>query len=36
MPILQGKILEESTVHTDSWTAWDELVVNGWGHYRVF
>ncbi|MDR1267792.1 MAG: transposase [Holosporales bacterium] len=29
MPIIQGKILERSTVHTDGWSAYDGLVVNG-------
>jgi transposase-like protein len=36
MPIIQGKILEGSTVHTDGWKAYDGLVVNGYDHYRVF
>jgi transposase len=29
MPIIQRKILEGSTVHTDGWEAYDGLVVNG-------
>ena len=36
MPIIQGKILEGSTIHTDGWKAYDGLVVNGYDHYRVF
>jgi transposase-like protein len=36
MPIIQGKILEGSTVHTDGWKAYDGLVLNGYDHYRVF
>jgi transposase-like protein len=36
MPIIQGKILEGSTVCTDGWKAYDGLVVNGYDHYRVF
>ena len=36
MPIIQGKILEGSTVHTDGWKAYDGLVINGYDHYRVF
>jgi transposase-like protein len=36
MPIISGKILEGSTVHTDGWKAYDGLVVNGYDHYRVF
>jgi transposase-like protein len=36
MPIIQGKVLEGSTVNTDGWRAYDGLVVNGYDHYRVF
>ena len=36
MPIIQGKILEGSTIHTDSWKAYDGLILNGYNHYRVF
>ena len=36
MPIIQGKILEGSTIHTDSWKAYDGLILNGYDHYRVF
>ncbi len=36
MPIIQGKILEGSTVHTDGWKAYDGLILNGYDHYRVF
>jgi len=36
LPIIQGKILEGSTVHTDGWKAYDGLVLNGYDHYRVF
>jgi len=36
MPIIQGKILESSTVYTDGWGAYDGLIVNGYDHYRVF
>ncbi len=36
MPIIQGKILEGSTIHTDGWKAYDGLVLNGYNHYRVF
>lgn len=36
MPIIQGKILEGSTVHTDGWKAYDGLVLNGYTHHRVF
>ena len=36
MPIIQGKILEDSTVYTDGWRAYDGLVLNGYEHYRIF
>lgn len=36
MPIIQGKILENSTIHTDGWKAYDGLILNGYEHYRVF
>ena len=36
MPIIQGKILEGSTIHTDGWKAYDGLILNGYNHYRVF
>jgi transposase-like protein len=35
-PIIQGQILEGSTVHTDGWSAYDGLVVSGVDPYRVF
>lgn len=36
MPIIQGKILEGSTINTDGWKAYDGLVLNGYTHHRVF
>lgn len=36
MPIIQGKILAGSTIHTDGWKAYDGLILNGYNHYRVF
>lgn len=36
MPIIQGKILEGSVIHTDGWKAYDGFVLNGYDHYRVF
>ena len=36
MPIIQGKILENSTIHIDGWRAYDGLILNGYDHYRVF
>ena len=36
MPIIQGKILEGSTIHTDGWKAYDGLILNGYDHYHVF
>ena len=36
MPIIQGKILEGSTIYSDGWKAYDALILNGYDHYRVF
>ena len=36
MPIIQGHVLEGSTIHTDGWKAYDGLILNGYDHYRVF
>ena len=30
MPIVQGKILEGSTINTDGWKAYDGLILNGY------
>ena len=35
LPIIQGRILEGSTIHTDGWKAYDGLILNGYDHYRV-
>lgn len=36
MPIIQGKILEGSIIHTDGWKAYDGLILNGYSHHRVY
>lgn len=36
MPIIQGNIIEGSTIHTDGWKVYDGLILNGYDHYRVF
>ena len=36
MPVIKGLILEQSTIYTDGWRAYDGLVLNGYEHYRVF
>jgi transposase len=36
LPIIQGNILEGTTVYTDGWKAYASLIVNGYDHYRVF
>jgi transposase len=35
-PVIQGKILEGSTIYTDGWKAYDGLILNGYDHYRVY
>ena len=36
MPIIEGKVLEGSTIYSDGWAAYDGLILNGYDHYRVF
>ena len=36
MPIIQGHILDGSTINTDGWKAYDGLILNGYDHHRVF
>lgn len=36
LPIIQGRILEGSTIHSDGWRAYDGLILNGYDHYRVY
>jgi transposase len=36
LPVIKGKILEESTVYTDGWKSYDGLVLNGYKHYRIY
>ena len=35
MPIIKGQVLEETTVYTDGWKAYDSLVREGYKHHRV-
>ncbi len=35
MPVIEGKVLEGSTIHSDGWRAYDGLILNGYDHYRV-
>ena len=36
MPIIKGKILEDSTVYTDGWKSYNGLITEGYKHYRIF
>ena len=36
MPIIQGHILDGSTINTDGWKAYDDLILNGYDNRRVF
>ena len=36
MPIIEGKVLEGSTIYSDGWKAYYGLILNGYEHYRVF
>lgn len=35
LPVIKGQVLEESTVYTDGWHAYDSLVREGYKHHRV-
>lgn len=35
LPIIQGKILSESTVYSDGWRSYDGLIYQGYHHYRI-
>lgn len=35
MPVIKGKVIEESTIYTDGWKSYDGLVLNGYKHYRI-
>lgn len=35
MPIIQGKILKESTIYTNGWRSYDGLILRGFRHYRI-
>ena len=35
IPIIEGKVLEGSTIYSDGWKAYDGLILNGYDHYRV-
>lgn len=36
LPIIKGKVLEDSTVYTDGWKSYDGLILNGYKHYRIY
>jgi transposase-like protein len=35
LPIIQGKVLENTTVYTDGWRSYDGLITLGYKHYRI-
>lgn len=35
LPVIKGKVLEDSIIYTDSWKSYDGLVLNGYKHYRI-
>ena len=36
MPIIEGKVLEGSTIYSDGWKSYEGLILNGYDHYRVY
>lgn len=35
MPVIKGKVLEDTTVYTDGWKSYDSLVLSGYRHKRI-
>ena len=35
LPVIKGQVLEDTTVYTDGWKAYDSLVREGYKHHRV-
>lgn len=35
LPVIRGKVIEGSTIHSDGWKGYDGLILNGYDHYRV-
>jgi len=35
IPVIKGKVIEESTIYTDGWKSYDGLVLNGYKHYWI-
>ena len=35
LPIIKGQVLEEATIYTDGWRAYDCLVTEGYEHFRI-
>jgi transposase len=36
LPIIRGKILEDTQIYTDGWRSYDALIVSGYRHYRIY
>ena len=36
MPMIEGKVLDSSTINSDGWKAYDRLILNSYEHYRVY
>jgi len=36
LPVIRGKILDDSTIYTDGWRSCDALIVSGYKHHRIF
>jgi len=36
LPVIKGKILDDSTIYTDGWRSYDALIISGYKHYRIF
>lgn len=36
LPIIKGKVLEDTTIYTDGWKSYDGLITEGYKHYRIY
>jgi len=36
LPIIQGKVLEDTDIYTDGWKSYDGLVTLGYKHHRIY
>jgi len=35
MPVIKGRVIEDSLVYTDGWRSYDGLILSGYNHKRI-